>query len=110
MRAEWLLQVHYPEPRDQVGDGPAHLVSCLLARNREQARRQGLVPPRLVEIMQNWVHPGFSLFQGERIDPDDHEARRRLAGYMVHSPIALERVRYRPETGQVICYGRALSR
>jgi hypothetical protein len=56
--------------------------------------------------MQNWVHPGFSVFQGERIDPDDHEARRRLAGYMAHPPIALERVRYRPETGQVIYYGR----
>ena len=57
-----------------------------------------------VEIMQNWVHPGFR-FPGERIDPGNHEARRRLAGYMAR-PIALERVRYRPETGQVIYYGR----
>ena len=31
---------------------------------------------------------------------------RRLAGYMVHLPIALERLRYRPETGQVIYDGR----
>ena len=74
------------------------LVKALLAREK--------ISPRLVEIMRNWVHPGFSVFQGERIDPDDHEARRRLAGYMVHPPIALERVRYRPETGQVIYYGR----
>jgi len=74
------------------------LIKALLAREK--------ISPRLVEIMQNWVHPGFSVFQGERIDPDDHEARRRLAGYMVHPPIALERVRYRPETGQVIYYGR----
>ena len=74
------------------------LVKALLAREK--------ISPRLVEIMQNWVHPGFSVFQGERIDPDDHEARRRLAGYMVHPPIALARLRYRPETGQVIYYGR----
>jgi hypothetical protein len=74
------------------------LVKALLAREK--------ISPRLVEIMQNWVHPGFSVFQGERIDPDDHEARRRLAGYMVHPPIALERLRYRPDTGQVIYYGR----
>ncbi len=60
--------------------------------------------------MGNWRHPGFSVFQGERIDPDDHEARQRLAGYMVHPPIALERLRYRPETGQVIYYGRQRGR
>ena len=60
--------------------------------------------------MQNWVHPGFSVFQGEAIAPDDHEARRRLAGYMVHPPITLERLRYRAETGQVICYGPQRSR
>jgi hypothetical protein len=60
----------------------------------------------LVEIMQNWTHPGFSVFQREPIDPDDHEARRRLAGYMVHPPIALEPLRYGPETSQVIYYGR----
>jgi hypothetical protein len=60
--------------------------------------------------MRNWRHPGFSVYQGERIDPDDHEARRRLAGYMVHPPIALERLRYRPESGQVIYYGRQRER
>jgi len=56
--------------------------------------------------MGNWLHPGFSVFQGERIDPDDRRARRRLAAYLVHPPISLERVRYRPESGQVIYYGR----
>lgn len=74
------------------------LIKALLAREK--------ISPRLVEIMQNWVHPGFSVFQGERIDPDDHQARQRVAGYMVHPPIALERLGYRPETGQVVYYGR----
>ena len=60
--------------------------------------------------MQNRVHPGFSVFQGEAIAPEDHEARRRLAGYMVHPPMALERLHYRPETGQVIYYGRQRGR
>jgi hypothetical protein len=78
------------------------LVKALLAREK--------ISPRLVEIMQNWVHPGFSVFQGEAIAPDDREARRRLAGYMVHPPITLERLRYRAETGQVICYGPQRSR
>jgi hypothetical protein len=78
------------------------LVKALLAREK--------ISPRLVEIMQNWVHPGFSVFQGEAIAPDDHQARRRVAGYMVHPPISLERLRYRPETRQVIYYGRQRGR
>ena len=60
--------------------------------------------------MQNWIHPGFSVFQGERIDPDDHQARQRVAGYMLHPPISLERLAYRPDTGQVIYYGRQRDR
>jgi len=78
------------------------LLKALLGREK--------ISPRLVEIMQNWVHPGFSVFQGEAIAPDDHQARQRVAGYMVHPPIALERLRYRPETGQVIYYGRQRGR
>jgi len=74
------------------------LIKALLAREK--------ISPRLVEIMENWVHPGFSVYQGEAIAPDDHPARQRVAGYMVHPPIALERLRYRPESGQVIYYGR----
>jgi len=70
------------------------VVKALLAREK--------ISPRLVEIMSGWVHPGFSVYQGERVEADDHEARRRLAGYMVRPPLALERLRYRPDTGQVI--------
>jgi len=78
------------------------LIKALLARQK--------ISPRLVEIMENWTHPGFSVYQGERIDPDDHEARQRLAGYTVHPPIALERLRYRRESGQVIYFGRQRER
>jgi hypothetical protein len=87
-----------PDPACLVELFRHKLIRALLAREK--------ISPRPVEIMGNWVHPGFSVFQGESIDPDDHEARRRLAGYLVHPPISLERLRYRPETGQVIYYGR----
>jgi hypothetical protein len=75
---------------------------ALLAREK--------ISPRLVEIMRNWRHPGFSVYQGEPIAPDDHETRQRLGRYMVHPPIALERLRYRPESGQVIYHGRQRER
>jgi hypothetical protein len=48
------------------------LIRALLGRQENS--------PRLVEIMRIWACPGFSVFQGEAIAPDDHEARRRLAG------------------------------
>ena len=93
-----FVPIPCPDPLSLMQLFRHKLVKALLAREK--------ITPRLVEIMQNWVHPGFSVFQGERIDPDDHQARRRLAGYLVHPPIALERLRYRSETGQVIYYGR----
>jgi len=37
---------------------------------------------------------------------DDHETRQRLARYMVHPPVALDRLRYHPETAQVAYYAR----
>ena len=93
-----LIPVPCPDPVRIMELFRHKLVKVLLAREK--------ISPRPVEIMGNWIHPGFSVFQGERIDPDDHEARRRLAGYMVHPPIALERLRYRPETGQAIYFAR----
>jgi hypothetical protein len=93
-----FVPVAPPDPACLVELFRHKLIRALLAREK--------ISPRLVEIMGNWVHPGFSVFQGEAISADDHQARRRLAGYLVHPPIALERLRYRPETGQVIYYGR----
>ncbi len=97
-----IAPVPYPDPVRIMELFRHKLVKALLAREK--------ISPRLVEIMRNWVHPGFSVFQGEAIAPDDHRARRRLAGYMVNPPITLERLRYRPETGQVIYYGRQCGR
>jgi len=97
-----LVPIPCPDPVQMMELFRHKLVKALLAREK--------ISPRLVEVMRNWRHPGFSVYQGERIDPDNHEARQRLAGYMVHPPIALERLRYRPESGQVIYHGRQRER
>jgi len=91
-----LVPVPCPDPVRIMQLFRHKLIKALLAREK--------ITPRLVAIMRNWRHPGFSVYQGERIDPDDHQARQRLAGYMVHPPIAMERLRYRPETSRVIYY------
>ncbi len=97
-----LVPIPCPDPVQIMERFRHKLVKALLARKK--------ISPRLVEVMRNWRHPGFSVYQGGRIDTDDHEARRRLARYLVHPPIALERLRYRPEPGQVIYYGRKQQR
>jgi len=48
-----------------------------------------------------WKHPGFSVFQGDSVAPDDHETRERPARYCVHPPMALDRLHYDPNTRQV---------
>jgi hypothetical protein len=63
------------------------LIRALLAREK--------ITPRLVEILQNWRHPGFSVYQGERIDPDGAwgfmhlqvSGRGRSCRYTSKSPI-----------------------
>jgi hypothetical protein len=90
-----FVPVPSPDPACLIELFRHKLVKALPAREK--------ISPRLVEIMQNWLHPGFSVFQGQRIAPGDHQARRRLAGYLLHPPISLERLRYRRDT---IYYGR----
>ena len=69
------------------------LLKLLLAREK--------ISPHLVEILLSWRHPGFSVFQGDPVSPDDHQSRQRLASYICHPPMALERLHYDPQTRQV---------
>ena len=62
------------------------LLKALLAKDK--------ISQKLVDILLSWRHPGFSVFQGDSVSSDDHEARERLAGYCVHPSIALDRLHY----------------
>jgi hypothetical protein len=70
------------------------LLKTLLAKEK--------ISQRLVDILLSWRHPGFSIFQGDCLSADDHQARERLARYCVHPPIALDRLNYDRQTRQVI--------
>jgi len=65
------------------------LLKTLLAKEK--------ITQRLVDILLSWRHPGFSVFQGDSVSPEDHEARERLARYCVHPHMALDRLRYDPQ-------------
>ena len=49
-----------------------------------------------------WSHSGFSVHNQVRVGEGDAEGRRKLAGYMLRAPMALEKMSYDPPTGTVI--------
>ena len=69
------------------------LFKALLARE--------LITPAMVDLLLSWHHPGFSVFRGEPVQPDDRAARERLVRYLLHPPFALDRLHYDSHTGTV---------
>jgi hypothetical protein len=69
------------------------LLGSLLAKEK--------ISERLVEILLSWRHPGFLVFQGDSVSPEDHEVRERPARYMAHPPVSLVRLHYDRRTRQV---------
>ena len=67
---------------------------------RELLARE-LIPSATVDLLLSWQHPGFSVFRGEPVQPDDGTARERLVRYLLHPPIALDRLHYDPDSGTV---------
>ena len=55
------------------------LLKTLLAKEK--------ISQRLVDILLSWRHPGFSVFQGDSVSPDDLEARERLARILSIPPL-----------------------
>ena len=54
-----------------------------------------------VEILDRFGHPGFSAFQGPAMQPDDTGAREKLAVYILHPAVALERIDYQQPGGVI---------
>jgi len=72
----------------------------------ENSRRLGSRLP-FVKLRTNGI--GATLPRASRIRtlaPDNHDARQRLTRYRLHPPIALDRLRYHPETTQITYYAR----
>ncbi|NBD37212.1 MAG: IS91 family transposase [Verrucomicrobia bacterium] len=57
---------------------------------------------REAQKMLQWVHSGFNIHAGYRIQRDDHDGLENLAQYILRNPFSLEKMTYVPETGEVI--------
>lgn len=56
---------------------------------------------RFRESLLSWVHPGFSVFAGPAISPDDKDRLERMARYVTRPPLAIGSVSLTPD-GQVL--------
>jgi len=65
--------------------------------------RLGLLSPEAADTMKSWPveRSGFHVHVETRVDPDDREHLRTLLKYLTRSPIALDRLNYSEQTGQV---------
>jgi hypothetical protein len=73
----------------------------LLFRHKllKQLLKRDKITEAAVEILDRFRHPGFSAYQGQPIEPHDTAGREKLAAYVLHPPVALQRIDYRPGTG-----------
>src|SRR6266704_3938152 len=62
----------------------------LLLRRLHQQER---LSERFMENLLSWVHPGFSVFAGEPLSPQDREQLERLARYITRPPLAADSIR-----------------
>ncbi|MBI1748214.1 MAG: transposase [Acidobacteria bacterium] len=54
-----------------------------------------------VEKLLAWKHSGFSVYRGEKVDPEDKKGREHLASTILHPPMSQEKMTYDPETRTV---------
>jgi hypothetical protein len=72
--------------------GCRNLFRHQLFRGLLQAQR---INKRTIERMLAWQHySGFNVHRGAELDAEDAEGRRRVARYLLHPPVAVERMEY----------------
>jgi hypothetical protein len=71
------------------------LLKAMLARE--------IITERMVELLFSWRHPGFSVYRGQPVQPEDTAARERLARYILHAPFSQEKITYDRSTRTIAC-------
>ena len=56
----------------------------------------------IVKLLKSWRHSGFHVFCGNRIQPEDKEAMKYLARYIIRACFSQERMTYIPEESRVV--------
>jgi hypothetical protein len=56
----------------------------------------------IVKLLKSWLHSGFNIFCGNRIQPGDKDAVESLARYIIWACFSRERMTYTPEESKVV--------
>lgn len=72
-----FLPAPAPDPEALMRAFRHRLLKALLARE--------IITEQMVELLLSWRHPGFSVYQGPPVPPEDTAARERLARYPARS-------------------------
>jgi Putative transposase len=63
---------------------------------------EGAISGELRCKLLGWRYSGFSAHNQVRVATENAQGRKKLAGYMLNAPMALEKMRYDAQTGTVI--------
>jgi hypothetical protein len=63
---------------------------------------KGRITRDLIAMLCNWRHPGFQVFCGQRIFPQDQTAMENLARYIIRASFSQERMQYLAEPSKVV--------
>jgi hypothetical protein len=63
---------------------------------------KGKITQELIDLHSTWLHSGFNVFCGERIQPGDEKAMENLARYIVRASFSQERMAYIREESKVV--------
>jgi hypothetical protein len=65
-------------------------------------KAEGLLSDERIEMLRSWNHSGFSAHNSATVQPEDHDQIERLARYLLHPPVSLDRMRIDEASGQVL--------
>lgn len=97
-----FLPVPAPDPELLMQAFRHRLLKTLLGR--------GIIAEPMVELLLSWRHPGFSVYQGQPVQPEDTRGRERLARYILHAPFSQERITYDRSTKTIGCESKKNTR
>lgn len=65
-------------------------------------KRQGLLSDDRIKLLDSWRHSGFSVHNAITVLPEQPDAVERLARYLRHAPVSLQRLRFDEDEAQVV--------
>ena len=62
---------------------------------------EGLLSQERIDLLLSWRHPAFSSHNAVTVAAGDRAGIERLGRYLLHSPVAVERLSFEPGSRQI---------